>query len=102
MNDKSSYIEVSSIRKPTHNFEVANEALAFSKIFGIDGNKVGNLHLIEDEVMMYISANSIVVDNFGLLKSQKYIPSIDEGGIGSLAIHPSRYVKNACMIYLEL
>ena len=57
---------------------------------GIDASKRRNISLIENDRIVYASANAVVFQNIWN-KQIEYLLPIDETGWGCVGVHPSRY-----------
>ena len=80
---------VKNLRKEEVQLDVGLSKSAFNYSFGNDNNRRGNLYLIEDHRMIYISGNAIVFEDLRT-KKKEYLLGIDEGGIGCIQVHPTR------------
>lgn len=80
---------VSSLRKRQSVAEVGKEDIALHYIFGADITRISNLNFIEDDVIAYIAGNAIVFHNINTTEKE-YLLGIDEMGVGSIAVHPSK------------
>jgi hypothetical protein len=79
----------SSLRKPEYVGDIGREAIGLYHVFGHDVGRRNNLHLIEDDRIIYASSSAVILED---LKSGKkdYILAVDENGIGCVVVHPSR------------
>ena len=80
---------LSTLRKPLCVADLGRECLALHHTFGVDTTKRGNLYMIENEKIIYATSNAVVFED---VKSgtKKFLMGIDEGGVGCVAVHPSR------------
>ena len=78
-----------TLRKPESVAQLGKEDIALHHLFGADLTRIANLHLIEDDIVIYISGNAVVFENIET-KSKEYLLGIDENGVGAVAVHPSR------------
>jgi hypothetical protein len=83
------YSDVSKLRLPMHVSEIAREAIGLVGIHGSDNNKRGNLHFIEDNVIIYASGNAVIFENI-LGGSKTYLLGMNEAAVGCVAVHPTR------------
>lgn len=90
--NQGSYTDLRKIRPSLEVHDLGREGVALHHVFGFDQIKKGNLHFINDNIIMYIASNAIVFENINGA-SKGYLLGIDEGGIGCLAVHPSRYYR---------
>ena len=65
------------------------ETIRFHDCFGMDSNKKNNLWLLDSQTFVYASSISYHFYNFVQGTNQIFF-SRDGGGIGSIAVHPSR------------
>jgi hypothetical protein len=85
---KSSY-DVAGLRRPQSVADLGRESTALYHIFGSDMSRNGNLYLVSDEIVMYATPSSVVFQNI-VTGAKNYLFPIDEGGVGCVAVHPSR------------
>ena len=78
-----------SLRKPQSIAELDRDFINLEDIIGYDINKKGNVALIEDNVLIFTAGSSIVFLNL-ITKSREYLTGLDECGISSVEVHPSR------------
>lgn len=78
-----------SLRRSTCTADIGSDGTALYRILGIDQNSRGNLALIEDDVLIYVSGNATIFENVKK-NTKKYLLCIDDGGVGCVAVHPSR------------
>lgn len=81
--------EVRTLRKPQHVADMGREVLAFHHVFGSDSSKRDNFAFIKEDVIVYTLASAVVFENLKFCQKE-YILAIDEGGVGCVAVHPSR------------
>lgn len=60
-----------------------------TRILSLDSHKRNNVAYIEDDVLVTASGNNVLFLNLSDM-SHRYMPGLDGGGIGALAVHPSR------------
>ena len=87
-NDGEVYIPA-SLRRPISVADIGSEGSALYHILGIDLNRRGNLALIEDDILIYVAGNAVVFEDVHREKKD-FLLCIDDGGIGCVAVHPSR------------
>ena len=78
-----------SLRRSTCTADIGSDGTALYRILGIDQNSRGNLALIEDDVLIYVSGNATIFENVKK-NTKNYLLCIDDGGVGCVAVHPSR------------
>lgn len=78
-----------SLRRSTCTADIGSDGTALYRILGIDQNSRGNLALIEDDVLIYVSGNATIFENVKQ-NTKDYLLCIDDGGVGCVAVHPSR------------
>jgi hypothetical protein len=83
--------EVSTLRKPESVADLGRDCLGLHHVFGNDVSRKENLCLIDDNKLIYSTANSVVLQdvNYG---TKEYLLALDEFGIGCVTVHPSMYV----------
>jgi hypothetical protein len=87
------------LRRPIAVQDIGVEGAALYHVFGVDYTKRGNLHVIEDNVVAYVSGNSVIFQNV-INHSRNYLIGLDEGGIGCIVVHPSRYEVYIILHYI--
>jgi WD40 repeat protein len=80
-----------NLRKEEVQVDVGLSKSAFNYSFGNDYSRRGNIFLIEDHRLMYVSGNTIVFEDLRS-KKKEYLLGIDEGGIGCIQVHPTRTI----------
>ena len=81
--------ELAKLRGPQSVADLGRETMALHHIFGNDMSKNGNLYLIGEEDVMYATSTALVFQNTNT-GFKKYLMPIDEGGVGTVTVHPSR------------
>lgn len=81
--------EVPLLRRPQHVAELGRAFATLQDVVGNDITKRGNMSLIENDVLIYSSNNSVVFENISS-KIRKYLLGLDENGVGCVTVHPSR------------
>ena len=85
------YYEAKDLREPEHVADLGRECSALHHIIGSDITKKGNIHLITDDIFIHARGNSITFESIVKTNAdKKYLLGIDDGGIGCIAVHPSR------------
>ena len=84
--------EYKDLRRPIAVGDIGPEGAALYHIFGADSTKRANLSLIEDNVLVYVCGNAVIFENLET-SSKYYLLGLDDGGVGCVTIHPSRYVE---------
>ncbi|MEQ2279095.1 hypothetical protein AMECASPLE_005935 [Ameca splendens] len=83
------YEELHSRPTITPDSEIPENLLHLSHSFGYDSGRRSNLKLLDDTTLMFIAGNLLVLLDVST-KQQRYLRSCIGGGIGSLAVHPTR------------
>jgi hypothetical protein len=78
-----------SLRKPESICDLGRDAVSLHHVFGSDIGRRGNLHLIDDDKIIYASSSSVVIESIAT-GVKNYLLSIDDNGIGCVAVHPAR------------
>lgn len=81
--------QIPNLRGPLSVNDIGRECTSLYHVFGTDTSRRGNLHLIEDDKIVYASANAAVFENI-VLGHKDYLLGIDDGGVGCVAVHPSK------------
>jgi len=68
---------------------VLQEAVPTAQILSLESHKRNNIAYIEDDVLVTSAGNNVVFITLSDM-TMKYMPGIDGGGIGAIAVHPSR------------
>jgi hypothetical protein len=87
---ESSGRDMTSLRRPMSVCDIGKDYLALHHIFGTDITRKDNISLIDNSTIIYANGNCVVIENIWN-QTKQYIFSIDEGGIGCVAVHPSRF-----------
>jgi hypothetical protein len=81
--------DFSSLRSPEGVADIGKDSLVLSSIFGYDSLRKDQLHLLEHGKIIYASGPAVILEDV-LKKTRDYLLSIDEQGVGCLAVHPSK------------
>jgi hypothetical protein len=81
--------EAAFLRRSTCTADLGSDGTALYRVLGVDQNSRGNLALIEDDVLIYVSGNATIFENV-TRNTKDYLLYIDDGGVGCVAVHPSR------------
>ena len=76
-------------RRPEAIADLGRSTSALFHIFGTDLARKSNFALIEDEIAVYAVGNSLVFENL-VNGFKSYLMGLDDGGVGCVAVHPSR------------
>lgn len=74
--------------KPQSAYELEGCSILQDSI-GHNINKKDNLFLIENDILVYVTSNSVVFENLES-RERSYLLSLDSGGVACIAVHPSR------------
>ena len=88
MADTESY-DVASLRKPVSVADLGKDYLALHHVFGSDLTRRNNIALIENHRLIYALGNTVVLEDI-TTGGKDYLLSVEEGGVGCIAVHPSR------------
>ncbi|GMH39549.1 hypothetical protein BSKO_07447 [Bryopsis sp. KO-2023] len=69
--------------------DCAQESVVLSSILSLDASKKNPIHSLEPHVIVTFAGSTVVILNTETLE-QKYLWGQDGGGIGAVAVHPSR------------
>lgn len=92
--------ETNEIRKPESVADLGRETLALHHVFGRDYSRRGNLHLIEDDRIIYATSSAIVLEYLST-GQKEYLLSLDENGIGCVVVHPSMYADYKISLFIK-
>ena len=82
-------LNVASLRKPVSVADVGKEFVGLHHTFGNDFTRRNNISIIEDDKVIYAAGNNVIIESMDT-GVKCYLLSVDEGGIGAVAVHPSR------------
>ena len=85
----SEELDVTSLRKPVSVADLGKEMFGLHHTFGNDFTRRNNISLIEEGKIIYAAGNNVIIENL-VTKTKDYLLSIDEGGVGAVAVHPSK------------
>ncbi|XP_056259641.1 cilia- and flagella-associated protein 44 [Seriola aureovittata] len=83
------YEDVYSRPSITPDSEIPENLLHLSHSFGYDSGRRANLQVLDDRTLIFIAGNLLVLLDIST-KEQRYLRSCSGGGIGSIAVHPSK------------
>jgi hypothetical protein len=83
------HVSVQSLRNPQSVADLGRECTGLHHVFGVDMSRKGDLSLIEDDTIIYATATAVVFQNVHT-GVKEYLLSIDDSGVGCVAVHPSR------------
>ncbi|KAM4795585.1 cilia- and flagella-associated protein 44 [Rhinophrynus dorsalis] len=68
---------------------IPNDVLHLLHSFGYDCTKRANLHLLDDQTLLYVAGTLSVILSVKT-QEQKYLRSSSGGGVGAVTVHPSK------------
>lgn len=83
--------EANALRGPQSIADLGRDSLALHHVFGADMSRRGGIFLIEDDTIVYAVTAAVVFENT-ISGKKEYLLGIDDGGVGCVTIHPSRFV----------
>ncbi|XP_028274026.1 cilia- and flagella-associated protein 44 [Parambassis ranga] len=83
------YEELYSRPSITPDSDIPENLLHLSYSFGYDSARRSNLNLLDDRNLIIVAGNLLVLLDIST-KEQRYLRSCSGGGIGSIAVHPSK------------
>lgn len=83
--------EASVLRGAEGIADIGRDVLALNHVFGFDSIRKGNLHLIENDKIIFGSGPAVIIEDTSR-GVRDFLLSIDDQGVGCVAVHPSRYV----------
>jgi WD40 repeat protein len=89
--DQTSEVDVLSLRKPISVCDLGRENLGLHHTFGNDFTRRNNICLLDIEKAIYAAGNNVVIENL-MTGERDYLLAIDEGGVGAVAVHPSKKI----------
>lgn len=69
--------------------DLGRECTALHHVFGMDTSRKGNLNFIEHDTIIYATTTAVVFQNVST-SAKEYLMSVGDGGIGCVAVHPTR------------
>ena len=81
--------DIALLRNQQSIADLGRECTALHHVFGTDIYRKGNLHFIEYDTILYATSSTLVFQNVST-GYKEYLLSIDDNGIGCVAVHPSR------------
>ena len=88
MAEESGYV-ISTLRKPETVADLGRDCLSLHHVFGFDSSRRENWCLIETDKLIFATGSSVVLQDIAL-GTRDYLLTIDDQGIGCIAVHPSR------------
>lgn len=82
-------VDIASLRNPVSVSDLGKEYIALHHVFGADVTRRNNIALIENHRIIYALGNVVVFEDIAT-GTKEYLLSVDEGGVGCVAVHPSR------------
>lgn len=79
----------STIRRPESVADVGRDVLSLHHVYGYDLSRRGNLHMIEDDRVIYATSSAVVLENI-VSGKKDFILGIDDNGVGCVVVHPSK------------
>lgn len=92
-------ISVMSLRNPVSVCDLGKDYVALHHVFGADISRRNNISLIENHRLVYALGNVVVFEDIAT-GNKEYLLSIDEGGVGCVAVHPSRCDHELLVVFL--
>ncbi|XP_023139357.2 cilia- and flagella-associated protein 44-like isoform X2 [Amphiprion ocellaris] len=83
------YEELYSRPFVTRDSEIPEDLLHFSHSFCYDSGRRSNLQVLDDKTLIFVAGNLLVLLDIST-KEQRYLRSCSGGGIGSIAVYPSK------------
>lgn len=84
-------LSVTKFRNDQSISDLGRECTALHHVFGVDMSRKGNMNLIENDTIVYATTTAVVFHNVST-GAKEYLMSIGDGGIGCVAVHPTRFV----------
>lgn len=81
--------DISSLRNAVSIADLGRECTSLHHVYGMDMSKKGNMHMIDSDTIIYATSSAVVFENV-LNGGKEFLLSIDDSGIGCVAVHPSR------------
>ncbi|XP_051813632.1 cilia- and flagella-associated protein 44-like isoform X5 [Acanthochromis polyacanthus] len=83
------YEELYSRPFVTRDSQIPENLLHFFQSFCYDSGRRSNLQVLDDKTLIFVAGNLLVLLDIST-KEQRYLRSCSGGGIGSIAVHPSK------------
>lgn len=84
------YSIAGKLRPNIHIADIGREGIGLQGLCGSDNIKRGNLAFIDEDTVIFVTGNAVIFQNI-YSDERKYLMGIDEGGVGCIAVHPSRF-----------
>jgi len=81
--------DISALRKPRSVAELGRDLVNLRDVVGFDVYKRENLHLIENDVLIYATGSSVVFHTIST-GTKEYLLGLDDSGVSSVTVHPNR------------
>jgi hypothetical protein len=85
----SESVDIAMLRRPQSIADVGKDFIALHHVFGTDISRRDNLSFIDDQTLAYVNGNCVIFENIWS-RNRTYLLGIDDGGVGCIAVHPSR------------
>lgn len=85
----SETLTISDYRSPQSVADLGRECTALHHVFGVDSSRKGNMNFIEHDTIIYATATAVVFQHVAT-SAKEYLMSIGDGGVGCVAVHPTR------------
>jgi len=89
LSELHEFYEVAKLRKSESIADLGRDSIALHYAYGYDSSRRCNLFFIEDNRIIYATSSSVVLENV-VTGTREFVLGIDEGGVGAVAVHPSR------------
>lgn len=89
VESNNTFYKFNELIKEESIFEIGRDALYLDNIYGFDNNMNQNLHFLDFETIIYATTAGIIIQNI-TSNHRIFLTSLDEGGVGCIAVHPSK------------
>jgi len=83
--------DINALRQPQSIADLGRDSLALHHVFGMDMTRRGGIYLIEDDMIIYAVSAAVVFEST-ISGKKEFLIGIDDGGIGCVAVHPTRFI----------
>ena len=81
--------DISLLRKPQSVVELGSDFASLKDVIGFDVYKRENLHLIENDMLVYVTGCAVVFHTIST-GTKEYLMGLDDAGVSCVTIHPSK------------
>lgn len=87
--EENEYYPDGHMEKVAEDSQISRNYIKFINCYGKESFKRFNLHLLEDDTIIYAIGNMYIIENI-MTSEKKIFFGKDTSGIGSIAVHPNK------------